>query len=47
MGKSVAKTAAIEIDDTPALGAGENNASVEGVAPERVEQANCFRKSKE
>ena len=40
MGKRVSKATAIEIDHTPALGAGENDASVEGVAPERVEQAN-------
>ena len=39
MGEGGSDTAAVEIDDTPALATGEHDASVEGIAALRIEQA--------
>src|SRR5215831_4336939 len=39
MGESSSDTAAVEIDDTPALATREDHAPIEGIAPVRIEQA--------
>src|SRR5215469_3941098 len=44
MGKGVAEAAAVEVDNASAVTAGEDDATVEGVAALRVEQANLAQK---
>ena len=43
MGEGGSDTAAVEIDDAPALAAGEDDAPVEGIAALRVEQAETLQ----
>ena len=47
MGEDGSDTAAVEIDDTPALATGEDHSLVEGIAALRIEQAQTPSRSKE
>ena len=44
MGKGIAQAAAVEVDNASAVTAGEDDATVEGVAALRVDQANLAKK---